>query len=1010
MLKALLFSDIVDSTQWAQRVGDERAATLWAEHDRRARQALQDCNGLEIDRSDGFFLLFDSAADACRYAQQYHAALAGLELAARVGIHLGDVTLRHAAAEDIARGAKRTEVDGLAKPLAARIMSLARGGQTLLSAAAAAAAAADGVLHSHGHYRLKGIDEPVEIFEAGNADATPPADAEKAYRVLRVGELWQPAREVRHNLTPERDRFVGRGAEMRELAQALQGGTRLLTLLGPGGTGKTRLIRRYGLAWLGDWPGGVYFCDLSEARSLDGIHFAVAVALGVPLGKGDAGVQLGHVIAGRGRCLVILDNFEQLLPFAEDTVGRWMAAAGAAHFAVTSRERLQVTGEQVLAIEPLPLASDAVELFEVRARAQRPQFTLDASERQAVTEVVRLLDGLPLAIELAAARVRVLSPAQILHRLKDRFALLGQARGAAARQATLKAAIDWSWDLLLPWERAALAQCSVFEGGFTLEAAEGVIDLADWPDAPPVLDAVQALVDKSLLRAWMPKSRQRLEVDEPYFGMYLSIHDYAAEKLLALSEGTAQRTEQRHGAHYAAFGDEAFVATLARHGGVKRRQALALEVDNLAIACRRALQRADGRTAALSYRALWEVLQLQGPFGPGIELGPQVLALPGLPAALQIDTTFALAGALMRSGRVDAARQRLEPALQQAIEIGDRWREGRVLGQLGHLDREQGRMEAARQKVEAALVVQRETGHEHGQAQSLHTLGNLYDQQGASAESRRCHEAALEIFTRIGDRHGVAHARGGLGILNRHQGRMDEARENYAAALAMYREVGDRRSEGIVMGNLANLLTDQGHTAEAEANLVAALAIHREVGSRIVEGNVLANYGLLLKQLGRFDESRTMLEQALAIMRELSNTFHQGVVLSFLGALDLAQGRLADVRTRVDEARAFHQVSGNKVEIAIGCNLVAEASRQLGRADDAMQSLQEGEALLREIDNPFELANLLCTRARTCRDLGQADDARAAIDEALAIARQLQSTADSALLLEIEGLRAELAP
>ena len=360
-------------------------------------------------------------------------------------------------------------------------MATALGGQTLLTADARDALGATPLrVQSHGFWRLKGVHDPMELFEVGDTQApfTPPPDEDKAYRVVRIDGLWQPLREVRHNLAPERDAFIGRSAELQSLALQLQSGSRLVCLLGPGGTGKTRLARRYALAWLGEWPGGVYFCDLSEAHSLEGIHFAVALALGVPLGKDDPAVQLGHAIAGRGRCLVILDNFEQVQQHATATVGRWLDRAGEATFVVTSRERLHLEGEQVLAVEPLRLDSEAIELFAVRARAQRPGFELDEGTRHAVAEVVRLLDGLPLAIELAAARVRVLSPAQIVERLKDRFVLLAGATGAAARQATLRAAIDWSWELLTPWEQTALAQCSVFEGGFTLEAAELVLDLA----------------------------------------------------------------------------------------------------------------------------------------------------------------------------------------------------------------------------------------------------------------------------------------------------------------------------------------------------------------------------------------------------------------------------------------------------------------------------------------------------------------------------------------------------
>src|SRR6185295_17862639 len=171
---------------------------------------------------------------------------------------------------------------------------------------------------------------------------------------------------------------------------------------------------------------------------------------------------LGHAIAGRGRCLVILDNFEQVVAHAPATVGRWLDRAASAAFLVTSREQLHLPGEVLFPIEPLPLERDAIELFAARARAQRPDFVVDDDNRAAVADVVRLVEGLPLAIELAAARTRILSPAQLVERMRDRFRLLVGAHGAVARQATLRAAIDWSWDLLAPWEQKALAQCSVF--------------------------------------------------------------------------------------------------------------------------------------------------------------------------------------------------------------------------------------------------------------------------------------------------------------------------------------------------------------------------------------------------------------------------------------------------------------------------------------------------------------------------------------------------------------------
>jgi predicted ATPase/class 3 adenylate cyclase len=552
--RALLYTDIVDSTATTQRLGDERAGAVWLEHDRRARDLLREHRGRELGRSDGFLLMFDAPEDAARYALDYHAQIADLGLSARAGLHVGPVTIRQPSVEDVALGARQIEAEGMSLSLAARVMATARGGQTLLTAEARQAlslGALDGPteVRSHGYFRLKGIDEPVEISELGRLPVCgfePPGDAEKSYRVVRDGDLWQPVREIPHRLPAERDAFVGRSTDLLQIARQFESGTRLLTLLGTGGTGKTRLAIRYGRRWLGDWPGGVWFCDLSEASTLDGVCYAVSRTLGVRLGAGDPVAQVADAITARGQCLVVLDNFEQLTQHAAATLGQWLDGRDAS-FLVTSREKLGLPGEVVQPVEPLPLEGPAFDLFVVRARAARADFVLDDAGRASIEQAVRWLDGLPLAIELAAARMTLFSPAQLLERLRDRFQVLAGRRGPD-RQATLRAAIDWSWQLLSPAEQAAFAQCSTFEGGFTLAAAEGVLDLTTAADPLPVVDAIQALVDKSLLRRRAVDSDvPRHEIDEPFFGMYVSIHEFARERCREHGAAFQRALEERHG-------------------------------------------------------------------------------------------------------------------------------------------------------------------------------------------------------------------------------------------------------------------------------------------------------------------------------------------------------------------------------------------------------------------------------------------------------------------------------
>lgn len=1013
---ALVFTDVVDSTLLVERLGDARAAELWTRHDRQARDLLTTHGGREIDRTDGFFLTFDQVADAARFALGYQRSMAALGLAARVGIHHGEVTLRENDAADVARGAKPLEVEGLAKPFAARVMALACGGQILLSADARAAlgdlaVTAGAQLESHGHYRLKGVEDAVELFELGLRGAgafVPPADADKAYRVVRADGLWRPLRDVRHNLVAERDAFVGRVAELRALAQRLDAGARLITVVGPGGTGKTRLVTRYGHAWLGDWPGGVVFCDLSEASSPEGIHFAVALALGVPLARGDASVQLGHAIAARGRCLVVLDNFEQVVAHAPATLAHWLDRAAHASFVVTSRERLHLPGEEVFVVEPLTLAAEAIELFAARARAQQPGFEVSAGNRSAVMEIVRLLDGLPLAIELAAARVRVLSPAQIVDRLRDRFRLLARAHGAAARQSTLEAAIDWSWNLLAPWEQAALAQCSVFEGGFTLDAAEALLDLAAWPEAPPAIDAVEALVDKSLLRTWRAVGGERHALDEPYFGMYISIHEYAAARLAARGDAALQAAHERHGRFFAELGADQRLEALHGPGGVARGQALALELDNLVAACRRAAGRADAAVAVATLRAAWEVLERQGPFVVGAALGDQVLALPELDARHRAAACLVRALAARRLGRTADAEPWIEEALTLARASGDQAGECMALTQLGLLRQTQGRPGESRAHLEAALALQRSLGQRRLVASLCGTLANHCVSVGRLDEAAACYAEALALQRELGDRRAEGATLSGLAVVHHDQGEMTEALAFYEAAQAILNECADRMSEGIVLGNLATLHNDVGRFDAARIAYDGALVIAREIGDRTGEAVTLGNLGKLLRDLGRHDEARGHYEQSLVIAREVSDRRTEGIALGGIGTCYADQDRPEQTLVWFDAALAVHRAIGNRRFEGETLANQGDAFARLGRFDEARAALRDGEAVLREIGDALDLAKLLCIRGFIEIAAGDRSAAQMALAQAETASAELGATESSELGQALARLRTAL--
>jgi len=977
--RTLLLTDIVDSTKLSEELGDAAMAGLWAAHDRVARDLLVVHNGKEIDKTDGFLLLFDEPSHAMAYAAAYHRAIGELDppIKARAGLHVGRVILTKNSAADISRGAKPLEVDGIAKPTAARVMSIAIGGQTLLTHPAREALGETAFrVESHGHWRMKGVAEPIELFEVGDADApfTPPPDGAKVYRVLERGELWLPVSEVKHSLPAERDAFVGRTADLQTLTSLLTD-SRLVSVLGMGGTGKTRLVTRFGWIWLGDYPGGVWFCDLSEARSVDGIVSAVARALDVPLGKDDHVVQLGHAIAGRGPCLIVLDNFEQVARHARETLSPWLDRAGEARFVVTTREVIGLPGETALPLAPL-VSDESFDLFAARAKQAKPSFSPDDTE--SIRSLVTLLDGLPLAIELAAARVRLMPPKTLLERMGQRFKLLASKGGRHTRQATLRGALDWSWDLLSADEQSALAQLSVFEGGFTLDAAEGALELEElWP-----MDAVQGLVDKSLIRQVSHQWSDSVRMD-----LLVSVQEYAAEKLRA--SGAVDAAEARHADYYAQFGTLEALEALDMHGGTAARQTLRQELDNLVVGCRRSVASGTAEPAVALLQAAWVVLNMTGPFAAGTDLAQRVVAMPDLPCEARAVVERVGGQALRDAGRSAEARVHFKKALALNRELGDRRAEGKALNSLGSLHSSQGRMDEAKADYDGALAIHREVGNRSGEGYVLGNLGSLHLSRGQGDEAKAHYEAALAVSREVGFRRLEGKVLGNLGILHLHQGRMDEARDLYDGALAINREVGDRRSEAIVLINLGGLHSQQGRMDEARDDYREALAINRELGSRNGEGFVLGCLGGLNMKRGRMDGARAHFYDALAIQREVGNRRHEGVELGNLGTLHQLQGRMDEARADYDGALAIHREVGNRKGEGFVLGNLGVLQMDQGRMDEARTHFDGALAISRELGNRRLEGRMHGSLGDLHRNQGRMDEARAHLDDALAISREV---------------------
>lgn len=750
------------------------------------------------------------------------------------------------------------------------------------------------------------------------------------------------------NLRPAGGRFVGRRTDLDRLEALLARGERLVTILGPPGIGKTSVARQLGLRKVDDYSrpgrGGVFLCDLTEARDVGDIAGAVGRALGVPLTTAatidDTVAQLGHAIAGRGPTLLILDNFEQVAAHGPATVGAWLAAAPQAAFLVTSREMLKLPLEVADELEPLSLPgeaspaaeSEAVQLFVERAVAVRKDFAL-LGEEEAVGRIVRHLDGLPLAIELAAARMKVLGPRALLERLPRRFEILaGARRDASARAATLRGAIDWSWNLLSAAEQATLSQLSTFRGGFSLDAAEAVAD-AGGNGAPATIDLVQALCEKSLVRTYAPDAFP----GEVRFGLYESIRAYAAERLQG--SGGEDAAFRRHAGHYQRVSLE-WAETVDRHGGVEALRRLALEQENL--------------------------------------IAVQQRAKAGAPAAL--DAVLALAPVFLTRGPLASALALLDSALARADAAGaDPASRARALETRGRLRRASGRTREGLSDIEEALSLARGAGDRGLEGRIRSLLANArYAHGGLLAEVRAEFDEATRLLRQAKDRFGEGRGRFLLSEVLQTSGQLDEAARACEEALEIFREVGARRWEGMALSGLAMRHQDEGRREPARDLYERALPVAREVGDRDREAVIVANLGLLDQAAGLWDDARGRFEQALELSRRVGHRLFSGLVLGLVAGLDHELGRLEAARAGYERALAALREGAHRRFLALTLAGLGAVEAALGHGAAAAAALDEAEAMLDGLDEPFRVLAVRVHRGHL--DLLQAREAAARAD------------------------------
>ncbi len=646
-----------------------------------------------------------------------------------------------------------------------------------------------------------------------------------------------PATTPKHNLPQQLTSFIGREKEIAELKELL-GTTRLLTLTGTGGCGKTRLALQVAGDLLEAYSDGIWLVELAALAEPGLVPQTVANVLGLKEQPGENLTQTIIEHLASRHLLLVLDNAEHLLTACAEFADGALRRCAQLVILVTSRERLGMAGELTYRVPSLSVPDpkrdttpevlskyESARLFIERARLQRPDFAVTAQNAPALASVCRRLDGIPLAIELAAPRVRSMSVEEVNRRLDQRFGLLTEgSRTALPRQRTLRAMIDWSYDLLTDAERAILRRVSVFSGGWTLAATEQVCS-GDVVDRREAFDLLTSLADKNLVLAEAHGGATR-------YGLLETVRHYAADRLR--ESGEEVRVQRQHLEYFLAMAEEAE----AQLTGPDQRawlDRLETERDNLRSALSRSA--AVGGDAADGLRlagALWRFWLVRGYLFEGRRLLVEQVGLPADPSAWQARAkALQGAGVLARNqGDYAAAGLLLEESLAIRRQHGDRRGIAASLGSLGAVANERGDHAAARSLHEECLAIYRELDDRLGTASALNNLGIAVLYSDDFPAARALHEESLAIRRELGDRWGTAASLMNMAMVDREIGDLAAARELYEASEAIYRELDDQRSTARASRQVAIVMCDQGDYEGAEPLLERSLASFLKLGDR----------------------------------------------------------------------------------------------------------------------------------------------------------------------------------
>jgi predicted ATPase/class 3 adenylate cyclase len=924
-----LFTDIEGSTR------------LWQQHPEPMKQALLRHHALlqqSIESSNGY--VFQIVGDA--FCAAFHTAAGGVAaalaaqraLAAEPWGETGPIRVRmalHTGTADLHAGEHKAGeyMSGLTLSHTARLLSVAHGGQILVSNATQELVRNDlpslVELRNLGLHRLRDLTRAEHIYQVV-AQRLP--DRFPALRSLEV---------VPNNLPRQLTTFIGREREIAE-AKRLLAETHLLTITGPGGSGKTRLSLEIGARLLSEYPDGVWLVEFAHLADPARVPQVLATALSV---REEADRPLLVTLVDHlrpKRVLLLLDNCEHLIDACAGLADTLLRGCPEVKILPSSREALGLTGEVVFRVPPLSLPDsrlvpalerlaeyEAVRLFVDRAIAVKPDFTLTDDTAAAVVQICRRLDGIPLAIELAAARVRTLSVQQITAHLDERFRLLtGGSRTALPRHQTLRGLIDWSYGLLSEAERELFRRVSVFVGGWTLEASVAVCAGVD-VDRYDIVELLGRLVDKSLCLI-------DGEGSDPRYRLLETIRQYGFEKLAETSEGQVVRA--RHRDFYLGFAEDA-EPRLQGPEQVAWLQRLEADHDNLRAALRWSLDCDETEAALRLGSALSLFWDTHGYVREGREWLDELLAHARERPTSTVTTRRALGKVLDAASRTRArwsefpqATEFLTQGLAVWRELGDKRGIAEALNNLAVGATQSGDRVRARVLVAESLALFRELSDKRGTAHALNNLAEILRGDGDLPGARALFEESVPLFEAIEERRGLSHALDNLGGILTAQGDYGPAEALYSRSRRLAEELGDNHAVATALRSLGGVAHHRGDHERARSFYEDSVARFREMGDGFCLAKSLIGYALTSHEMGDHEQARVLGDQGLALLREAGAKGELAPRLGQLGAAALAHGDVARAARFFEQSLALYSETHDEQGIATSREGLARVARQ----------------------------------------------------------------------------------